>query len=338
MKEKSVVGRFLPVLMGLALTLVPLVLTGCPGPDSGSSDLRVTAVMITGDGVTSDAGQFTLTLVEGEYALLDATVIPASATRRTVTWALTAGNAHVTWNAATRTVTATAQGTATITATADGVTSTLSITVNPAPIPVTAVTITGDGVAPVVGQANQFTLTLVAGEYAVLDATVAPANATNPAVTWALATGGTYASWNAATRTVTADAQGTATITATANGVTSTLTITVNPSPIDKTLGWPDFVDAAEDIDITLASFSIATSPTISVELAGFENVRWFGGLSDQPINTGVSQDATYSTLTIGANVHGGNPGTFSVLAVVEIYRDGVLVPFGRRVTFTVTL
>ena len=77
------------------------------------------------------------------------------------------------------------------------------------------------------------------GKTRTLSATVTPNNATDKAVTWAVTSGGAYASVVEATGVVTGLAVGTATITATAHdgsGVTQTVTVNVEECPTSGTI------------------------------------------------------------------------------------------------------
>ena len=148
-------------------------------------------------GVTLD--KETESLFVGETATLTATVAPADADDKNITW--TSSDAKVA-TVANGVVTAVGAGSATITVkTVDGgFTATCTVTVAKAPVPVTGVTL------------DKATLEMKEGETAVLVATVAPADADDSSVTW------TTSDANVATvadGTVTAVAEGTATITVT---------------------------------------------------------------------------------------------------------------------------
>jgi uncharacterized protein YjdB len=150
----------------------------------------------------------------GDTGTLVATVAPANATNKNVTWA---SDNEAVATVVNGVVTPVAAGTATITVTTEdgGKTATCAVTVNPASVAVTGVTL------------DQSTMTLTAGgDTGTLVATVAPANATNKNVTWSTS--------NAAVATVangvvTPVAEGTATITVTTEdgGKTATCAVTV---------------------------------------------------------------------------------------------------------------
>ena len=118
-------------------------------------------------GVTLDSN--TLALLTGEHTTLVATVLPADASNKAVTWA--SSNTNVATVNAEGKVVAVGPGSATVTVTTvDGSkTSTCTVTVTQ---PVTSVTL------------NKQETTIVAGETESLVATVNPSNASNKQVTW----------------------------------------------------------------------------------------------------------------------------------------------------------
>jgi uncharacterized protein YjdB len=144
---------------------------------------------------------------------LTATVMPTTATNKTVTWS--SGNTSVATVASDGTVTGLAVGTAVITVTTvdGGKTATCDVTVS-VPISVTGVTL------------NKLSASLIAGATETLTATVAPSNAVNKNVTWS-SSNTTVA--RVSNGTVTAVSAGSATITVTTvdGGKTATCNITV---------------------------------------------------------------------------------------------------------------
>ncbi len=161
-------------------------------------------------GVTLD--QTTLNLTVGGTADLKATVLPDNATDKTVTWSSDKESVATVANGK---VTAVAAGTAKITATAGGKTATCEVTVTNPVVEAASVTL------------DKRSLTMYVKDKAVaLKATVAPANATNKAVTWE--SSNIKVAKVSANGSVTPVAKGTATITAkTANGKTATCKVTV---------------------------------------------------------------------------------------------------------------
>ena len=165
----------------------------------------------------------TLSLVTGQTGVLTPTVAPANATNRAVTWAST--NVQVATVNESGVVIAVAPGSTAITVrTSDGGrTATANVTVT-API----VLVTGVAVAPA-------SLNLVVRGTGTLTATVAPANATNRAVTWSSAD--TRVATVSAAGVVSAVAPGNTTITVrtTDGGRTATATVTVAAPTISVT-------------------------------------------------------------------------------------------------------
>ena len=163
--------------------------------------------------------QTSATLEEGETVVLTATVAPAGAENKEVTWSTSDAYVATVVNG---TVTAVHAGTASITVTTvdGGLTASCAITVNaPEPIHPTGVTL------------SQTSATLEEGETVVLTATVAPADAENKEVTWSTSDANVATVVNG---TVTAVHAGTATITVTTvdGGLTASCAITVNaPEP-----------------------------------------------------------------------------------------------------------
>ncbi|MGF6929320.1 uncharacterized protein YjdB [Chitinophaga sp. W2I13] len=134
----------------------------------------------------------------GYTKALTATILPANATIKTVTW--TSSNTAIATVNASGVVTGVALGTATITATSTegGKTATTTVTVTP-PVAVTGVNVTPDSVT--IGVADSYTLT----------ATTTPANASNQNMAWT-SSNPAIATVNATTGAVKAVAIGTAVI------------------------------------------------------------------------------------------------------------------------------
>ncbi|WP_185711590.1 Ig-like domain-containing protein, partial [Tannerella forsythia] len=178
-----------------------------------SENVKLAAPTVAVTGVTLAPN--TLTLKVGQTDALTATVAPATATNKAVTW--TSSAPAIATVDASGTVRGVSPGTATITVkTVDGgKTATATVTVKEATVPVTGVTV------------DPGSLTLKVGQTGSLTATVAPATATNKAVTWT----------SSAPAIATVDASGTVrgvspgmtTITVRTNdgGKTATATVTV---------------------------------------------------------------------------------------------------------------
>ena len=183
----------------------------------------------------------TLSLAVGASETLTATVLPADASNKKVTWS-SSDAAVATVDAETGEVTAVAAGTATITATtvSGAKTATCEVTVT---IPPTGVTL------------DEATLTLAAGATGTLVATVAPDNANNKNVTWS--SSNTAVATVSTAGLVTAVAKGTATITATTvvGGFTATCEVTVTQPVTSVALNKPSTsieVGATETLTVTV--------------------------------------------------------------------------------------
>jgi len=298
--------------------------------------------VITGEGVA--AGAVTIDL--GSHVDLSVAITPANADR-SVTWTIRSQNPAnvVTLGTPTNTptirVTAGAvAGTAVVRATAGGgMYAEITITVTePAEVvrPVTNVTIMRDG-----AEAADFTFDAM-NQTVTFFATVYPSNATNQTVTWSGFNNyvGIYPADSPMTGnsiTIRANAEGAATIVATADGMSSGGVTATVPYIRSFVILPPVFSDRAPQT-VQGGNFSILGTPgQIFVDNSGgnFENIRWF--LGTRELSESVSQDG--ATLAMNAYVHGNQPMLESyITVVVEIDRDGTLVPYSVRVAFGVTL
>ena len=178
---------------------------------------EVTVVAATVDASGLELNLEEAEIVEGESVQLQATVLPADATDKTVTW--TSSDAAVATVNASGLVTALKPGKATITASsANGLKAICEVTV-------VVATVGASGL-----ELNLEEAEIVEGESVQLQATVLPADATDKSVAWT-SSDETVATVNASGM-VAALKAGTATITAaTANGLTATCTVTVTAKP-----------------------------------------------------------------------------------------------------------
>jgi uncharacterized protein YjdB/beta-glucanase (GH16 family) len=194
------------------------------GTEGAISDIAIDNIYFTNGGAAIKDGTVvpvtgvtlssaTLTLPVSATNQLTATVAPANATNKTVTWATS--NAAVATVSTSGLVTAIAAGSATITVTTqDGLkTATCAVTVY---VPVTSVSV------------SPTTATIAINATTQLTATVLPSNATNKNVTWS--SNNTTIATVSATGLVTGKAIGSAIITVTTQdgAKTATSTITVN--------------------------------------------------------------------------------------------------------------
>jgi len=204
-----------------------------PSDDSIKAECEVTvtaAVPVTGISLNKTS----TTLFDGGTETLTATISPANASNKNVTWE---SSKETVATVVDGVLTAVGVGTAIVTATTvdGGYTATCEVTVNP--VVVTGVTL------------NKTSTTIMVEANETLTATVAPANATNKTVNW------TTSDPDIATVTsagvVTGVAAGTATITATTvdGSYTATCTVTVSDGSIvlttpGQTLSFTDFSGA----------------------------------------------------------------------------------------------
>ena len=210
-------GQTLDIPSGASLTI-----------DSGAT-LTVDGGELTGENIPTEGVVYKVTEVKldktnlalevGGTATLTATVQPADATNKTVTWK--SSDTNIATVDTDGNVTAVAEGTATITVTTvdQSKTATCEVTVAAATVPVTGVTLSQNE-AHLYYNRTPNTLTLTA--------TVAPDNATNKAVTWTSSNPSVATVENGV---VTAAARGTAVITATAadgSGASASCTVTVS--------------------------------------------------------------------------------------------------------------
>ena len=198
------------------------------GSDSREFTLTIGVQDVTGVKLNKN----TTTIKVGGTETLTATVEPANATNKAVTWS--SDNISVATVDANGLVTAVAEGSATITVTTEDGSKTASctVTVTTATVPVTGVTL------------DPTSLTLDVNQTAPLTATITPSDATNQNVTW---TSDNLSVATVSGGVVTAVAPGEATITATTadGGFAATCTVTVNkpvlpPQPSDPAPSQPE--------------------------------------------------------------------------------------------------
>ena len=159
-----------------------------------------------------------VTLEEGSQQALHAVVLPEDADDRSVTWEVAdPAIAKITGEGFDVTLEALSPGETSVTLTSGGISASCAVTVTRKPIPVESITL------------SETSLTLTEEDSAELTATVLPANADDPSVTWEVE-GREVLSWTVDGNklTITAMAAGTATVTATAGEKSATCTVTVN--------------------------------------------------------------------------------------------------------------
>ena len=208
------------------------------GGKTATCKVTVKAATIAVTGVTLNKA--TLSLIAGASETLTATVAPADATNKKVTWK--SSNAAVASVDANGKVTGVKAGEATITVTTEdgGKTATCRVTVSDREIKVTEITLAA--------------LAIYVGESKAITATVKPDDATNKALTWTSSDESIATVDN--TGKVTGKKIGTATITATArdgSGVSGSCTVTVL-SPVKKVTVTPANLTLGKNKSYTLTA------------------------------------------------------------------------------------
>lgn len=266
-------------------------------------------------GVSLSATAFSLTS-KSATKQLTATVSPANATNKSVTWSSSNGNvATVTQSGLVRAV---GNGTATITArAANGLTATAKVTVS---IPVAATSV----------RINQGSFTLSKkSSYKNLTATVSPSNATNKSVTWSTSNQGVAKV--SSTGKVTPVKNGTAYITAkTSNGKTAKVKVTVKivyPSSVKIT---------TKAFTLTKKGATKAVKATVSPSSATDKTVTWSSSNSKVATvsSTGKVTAVKNGTATIKAKTANGKISTVKVTVKIPVAVTSVRI---NQSAFTLT-
>ena len=236
-------------------------------------------------------------LLIGTTKQLTATVTPANAADKTVTWA--SSNPAIATVSATGLITAVAPGAVTIAATTSaGAVATCEITVYDYP-PANAIAL------------NTTTASIILGSTQQLTATVAPENAKDKTVTWA--SSNPAVATVSATGLVTGVATGTATITATTvTGITATCAVTVtatatNSTELNSLLANPAAIDiiydstATETVEISEGNYSEKTL-TINAPNATFKNHAKFKSVTVNAIAQNTYIEYTENTINYNAS------------------------------------
>ncbi|MBO5371378.1 MAG: Ig-like domain-containing protein [Lachnospiraceae bacterium] len=251
-----------------------------------------------------------VTLKVGETATATATVAPANATDKTITWSTSDANIATVDNG---TITAVAAGTATVTAaSSNGKTATVAVTVVkeeppvPEKIEVTSITL------------DKTELALVEGGDAVqLTATVNPENATDKTVAWK--TSNAKVATVSDTGLVTPVAEGNARIIVeAANGVKAECAVTVTAKAVEPPT--PDVIEVesvtVDPTEVTLkVGKTAAVTATVAPANATDKTITW--STSDEAVAT-VAEDGTITavaagTATVTATSNNGKTATVAV-------------------------
>ena len=293
-----------------------------------TNPIAVTGITVTGAGNVS-------TVVNGSTLAMAATVLPANATNQSVTWSVaTLAGGTATIVPTTGVLTGTGVGTVTVTATSvstGSVKGTKVITVTAAPIAVTGITVTGAGNVSTVVNGSTLTMT----------AAVLPANATDPSVTWSVATlaGGT-ATIIPATGVLTGTGVGTVTVTATANDgslITGTKTITVTAGTSIAVTGIT--VTSAGNASYVVSGSTLAMSAAVLPLNATDPSVTWSvaplaGGTATIDATTGVLTGTGVGTVRVTAtSVSTGSVTGTKVITVVVNVPFTITAPVSPTIT-----
>ncbi|MBE8189976.1 MAG: hypothetical protein HAW58_03805, partial [Candidatus Thioglobus sp.] len=231
------------VLHALSVGTVSVRVTSTNG-DGGSSiesqrDIQITPILVSSIAITSPSS-----VINGLTQNLVATVLPANAADKTVSWSITAGTGSATLTG--NVLTGTGVGEVTVVARANdtsGISQTQPFTIVVTPVPVTSVSIIS-ALAPI-------------GTDLTLTANVLPDNATTPTVSWAITSAGTTGA-SISGNVLSTTAAGEVIVTASADGITSspqtiavrfagpaTLQAVANGAPNQVLIYWAAVANAA---------------------------------------------------------------------------------------------
>ncbi len=265
--------------------------------DGGKNAACQVTVHVPVTGVNLD--RTSLSMVVGENRTLVATVLPSSATDKSVTWS--SSNTSVATVSSSGVVTAKAGGSATITVTTNdgGKKATCQVSVS---VPVTGVSL------------DQTALSMVVGESQTLHATVLPSSATDKSVTWS--SSNTSVATVSSSGVVTAKGGGKATITVTANDSGSTATCSV-------TVAVPVTGVSLDQTSLSIPVGDTRTlTATVSPSNATDKSVTWSS--SNTSVAT-VSSSGVITAKAVGSvvitvtTVDGGKTATCNVAVVIPV-------------------
>ena len=279
------------------------------------------SVTVYGDATSVKLNRSSVKLEKGKSTLLSATVLPAYAKDKTVTW--TSSNTKVA-TVSRGTVKAVGAGTATITAkTVNGKKATCKVTVQ---------------ISPTKVKLSKTSVSLNKGKTTTIKATVTPSNATNKKVTW------TTSNKKVATVSngkITAKGVGTATITVkTANGKKATCKVTVKSS---KTVN-PTKVKLSKT-SVTLGKGKSTTlKATVSPSNATNKKVTWTtSNKKVATVSNGKITAKGVGTATITVKTANGKKATCKVTVKnlptrVKLNRTSATLRKGKTLTLKATV
>lgn len=310
---------------------------------TGVSDGNATVTVTTNDGsytatcsvvvsstiaVTGVAlNKSTESLGIGDTTTLTATISPANATNKNVTWSANNQNVALTPNGLSCEVEGATAGTSvvTVTTTDGSFTATCNITISAAPIPVTAIAL------------DKSTSSLEEGETEQLSVTFTPSDATDKSLTWT-SSDSTVATVSS-TGLVTAVGEGTATITATttnniSDSCTYTVTTLVNPW-IGKTVTVSKQSGKSSNASLTALfpmDSDFNSGNYISYEINGINVTNM---ISNSSLNTGGIFTDTTGEIANGAFTGQIGQGFYASNTVTGTNFVGTNTPF--RISSTAT-
>ena len=249
------------------------------------------------------------TVDAGDVLALKVTVKPDNATFKTVSWSSSDPKLAEVYNGTVKTI---KEGAVTITATASGISAICEITINRVPILVSSITL------------DKTETTIEIGDTETLVATVNPADADDPTVTW---TSSNWAVASVSEGVVTAIGEGTAIITAKAGDKTATCTVTV-----------PHKYIPLENLGMNKTETTIRVGGTEILQLiltpqnADYDNLTWTS--SDESVATvseGVVTALAVGTTTITATASGKSANC--VVTVIPIAKPVESVKLNKNAT-----
>ncbi|WCL82026.1 Ig-like domain-containing protein [Saprospira sp. CCB-QB6] len=263
---------------------------------SGCTTITILTAVVAVSSITvqGQAGQANVTL--GNTLQMLATVNPANATNTTVSWSVNNQTGTASIDPITGLLTTNTEGTVEICATAtdgSGVSGCTIITIDP--ILVSSITVQGQGGATTVQSSTSLQML----------ATVSPANASNPSVSWAVNNQTGTATINSSTGVLTAGNPGTVEVCATANdgsGVSDCITITIDPILVSSIT-----VQGQGGVTNVQANASLQMLATISPANASNPSVSW-----------SVTNGTGTATINSSGVLTAGNPGTVQVCATAN--------------------
>jgi len=296
--------------------------------DNYAIDLVIATQYVLVNNVTvSSAGNATTISTLGGTLQMSAAVLPANATYQDVLWSVTNGTGKATISTSGL-LTAILDGTVTVEAIAQdgsGIKGSMQITISNNPVVmVSGITVTGEG--------NASTISIFGGTLQ-MNATIAPANATNKAVTWSVTNESGKASISD-NGLLSGEEDGTVTVTATSNdgsGINGTLQITITNNPV--LVSSITVTSEGNATSITTDEGTLQMFATIFPENAGNKAILWTikAGTGKATISTdGLVTSIENGTVTVIAKAQDES----GVTGTMELTLSGNVVPVSGITVF----